>query len=770
MKLVLTHAEKLSGLPLKHDSRQTFARAVVLFVVLIAASIIPVVRQSQARVTDSFFRLAPPPRQRSQVVLVLIDEESLQKYGRWPWPRALLTELNTNLGEAGATVIGFDILLAEPQSFKADRALSDSFRTSARTVIVDKIGSFPDGPRWVEPLPGFAQWAAVGHAQVVLDPDGICRRFPPRELTLEGPRWAFAIEVARRAAPEQATKILAAYTSPASDVDQVDLAAPALIRIPFRRDGFERISAGAALDRTGLGSLRGRPVLVGFGSVELGDRLATPLTSDLPTPGVEIHAQILDSILTARLLRDVPLGWCAAALFLSCLLSIAISQRWRGWLGLTWLGILGVGAYAVAFLFYVFAGLIVPAGTLMLAVIFGPLLVYCADFVLVERSVTRQLLVLRSWLPQREQASDATKHDLSWRLQLLQGLQTELGALYELHRALLESTQDLIAIFDERGKLLLQNELFSTACLPQAKDLTLDQFRSRLSFKADGFLENDSNLEREVILDSGLYCLRETSLPPTLLSPNGGTILTMTSLRTREERDQARAEALAFVTHELRTPLTSIQGFAELMMQYPGSPSCADAPETIARESKRLLAMINVYLNVMRLDAGAQPVQVSAIDVEELVKQVFDVLQPLAAANRMRLTLSRRSESNSAAGDGPIINGAILNLVSNAIKYGKPGTDIVVSWEGQPNETVIAVENQGDAISAEDIPHLFDSYYRVQKVEKTAIGWGLGLAFVKRIAEKHGGYVTVENHSGITRFEIHLPASATMPVATEVIT
>ena len=60
-----------------------------------------------------------------------------------------------------------------------------------------------------------------------------------------------------------------------------------------------------------------------------------------------------------------------------------------------------------------------------------------------------------------------------------------------------------------------------------------------------------------------LYLLRQTSLPPTLISSGGGTIVTLTSLRAREERDQARAETLAFVTHELRTPLTSIQGFAE---------------------------------------------------------------------------------------------------------------------------------------------------------------------------------------------------------------
>ena len=102
--------------------------------------------------------------------------------------------------------------------------------------------------------------------------------------------------------------------------------------------------------------------------------------------------------------------------------------------------------------------------------------------------------------------------------------------------------------------------------------------------------------EGEVYLNNELYAMRIAPLPPTTMSPGGGTILTLTNLRTRVERDRARAEALGFITHELRTPIASIQGFAEIMMNYPGSEDCESAPETIYRESKRLLALISSYL------------------------------------------------------------------------------------------------------------------------------------------------------------------------------
>ena len=737
--------------------RRTLSRAVILFLVVVALSAIPLVHDAEVQITDSFFRLAQPPRQPSQVILVLIDEESLQKYGRWPWPRTLLADLNNNLAEASAAVIGLDILLAEPQSAAADVALVESFRSSDRTVIVDKIGTFPDGPRWVEPSPDFLRSAAVGHAHAVLDSDSICRRFPPLELTLDGPRWAFAIELARRVNPKRADEFLSVHGLRANDNARVSIVSPHLVRIPFRRDGFETISAASILQHKELYKVNARPVIVGFGPVEIGDRVPTPLHRAIPTPGAQVHAQILDGILTGRTVQDASLALSAVLLALTCLLVIAVSQRWRGVAGWLVLIFLAIGAYGLGFLGYLGAGLMLPSGTLILATILGPLFVYAADFVEVERNVTSQLQALRVWL-RAHKAEDQIKGQFSWRLQLLQELQTELGALYELHHALLESTQDLVAIFDQHGHLLLKNRLFAAAC---SDEVTLDQFRARLVAKPEA--------EGEAYLGNELFSLRVVPLPPTLLAPHGGTILTLTSLRTREERDRARAEALAFVTHELRTPLTSIQGFAELMLKYPSFPSSQSAPATIERESRRLLAMINSYLNVLRLDAGAQPLQMTAIDLGDAVKQVFEILQPLADANEMRLTLCEL-EPISLIGDAPLITGAILNLVSNAIKYGKQGSAIKVSWREQNDETVITVQNRSNTTLSPNLHRLFEPYYREPQAERVATGWGLGLVFVRRIAEKHGGSVTVESHSGTTTFEIHLPLrTATVALAEEAV-
>jgi signal transduction histidine kinase len=435
-----------------------------------------------------------------------------------------------------------------------------------------------------------------------------------------------------------------------------------------------------------------------------------------------------------------------------------VFRRWRGWSATAALALMGAAVYVLAWLAFR-TSFLLPTGSMILAVIVGPLLVYTGDLVLVERSLTQQMRGLRSWLAQQSKKDlSQERSDLSWKLGLLQELQTELGSLYELHKTLLESTQDLVAIFDERGELLLQNQALAHTCPTDAPShLSLNQLQSQWTPSNDAPLtERALGKEGEVYLAGELYSVRVVHMPPTALSPAGGTIVTLASLKTRAERDHARSEALGFITHELRTPLSSIQGFAELMMRYPSLPDCERAPETIYWESKRLLALINSYLDVLRLDAGAKSVAQDVVELGDLVQRVFDILRPLASAAEMRLVMESQ-EPITIIADAALLHGAVLNLVSNAIKYGTQGTEIHVTCSRNQGDVAIGVRNCGAPIPPESLARLFDAYYRAPDVEKSRAGWGLGLAFVKRIAEKHGGSIRAESSAAGNLFELRLP-------------
>ena len=195
------------------------------------------------------------------------------------------------------------------------------------------------------------------------------------------------------------------------------------------------------------------------------------------------------------------------------------------------------------------------------------------------------------------------------------------------------------------------------------------------------------------------------------------------------------------------------------MIQYPESEDSKGAPETIYLESKRLLALISGYLDVLRLDAGAKPLSLSMVDLVGIVHQIFDILQPLAHASGINLALES-PESVAVVADPPLLSGAILNLISNAIKYGRPKTEIRVSCHAVTDEVLIMVHNFGRPVGKQEIPRIFEPYYRASNPESSKTGWGLGLAFVKRIAEKHGGSVRAQSTADGMLFEIRLPAKS----------
>src|SRR5512140_423534 len=151
----------------------------------------------------------------------------------------------------------------------------------------------------------------------------------------------------------------------------------------------------------------------------------------------------------------------------------------------------------------------------------------------------------------------------------------------------------------------------------------LHRLRKRLTPHPDAPpIISDDRTEGEAFVGDRLYFVRIVPMPPTTLAPAGGAVMMLTDLAARVERDRARSEALGFITHELRTPLVAIQGFAEVMMRYPNSPANAAAPETIFRESRRLVALINSYLDVLRLDAGARSIRSQPVEMGAIVGQV----------------------------------------------------------------------------------------------------------------------------------------------------
>jgi len=257
--------------------------------------------------------------------------------------------------------------------------------------------------------------------------------------------------------------------------------------------------------------------------------------------------------------------------------------------------------------------------------------------------------------------------------------------------------------------------------------------------------------------------VRGVPLPLTAGGVDWQWMIVVTDLTSTLERDQARAEALRFVTHELRTPLVSIQGFAEFLLRYPQASNSPNAAATIFRESQRLVSLINTYLDVLRFDAGARSMRREPISISQMIAQLRQVMSPIAEAAEIRICVQEDSGLPALEGDAPMLTGVLLNLLNNAVKYSPSGSEVTLSVTATNTSVSFEVSNPGSPIPPEEMARLFEPFYRARAAADSAPGWGLGLTFVKRIVEEHRGNLeAVSDERGI-RVRVTLPAG-TAPV------
>lgn len=749
---------KFSGLSIARWIRLT---CVLLGLVLLAGMSFPLATLNQ-KLNDLYFRLRPPLREPSQVAMVLIDDASLARYGRWPWSRTRLAALVNAVSAQHPRVIGIDILLSEPQDESSDSALAEAIRSAPNVVLAAKISGALDDKLWIDPLPRFVQSTkGVGHVQAIVDSDGICRSIPALEPSIDGARPAFALKIAELmgAAPP--------FTSDASAaVEKIALHA---LLIDYRQQfspgdsepPFTVVSAADLLSAKQDPLLAGKAVLIGFGSVELSDRLNTPVSNQLPMPGVEINANEVDTILSGRTISRVGLGWQISIIIFVGVVSLWLVVRFSGVRGLLGLSTLLAAGYFCSYLLFTHWHRLFSYGPVLLAGVLAAPLAQLENLIFIDREVSGRLRHLYQAI--RPQSAPGSRR-LYWKLAALTELQTELSSLYSFQRTLFETMHEGVAVYAEDGALRFANPTWKNFCTRHgASPETL----AGLTFVAAAWPElaavaqtGGTWIETELPLGEELWHFYAVPLPWTSFAESGAVLLIGEDITARRERDQARSEALSFVTHELRTPLISIQGFSEVLMRYPGSAASADAPGTIFRESNRLVAMINTYLEVLRLDAGARPLKVKQTSIRGMLEHVDKVVQPLAVAAKIQVRTEMQGGVESFNCDETLVSGALLNLVSNAIKYGAAGSEVRVRVSSREEEVQFEVHNFGPQIPAADLKQIFGRFYRPAHSESIP-GWGLGLSFVRRICQQHGGsaQVSSDEQSG-TSFTITLPRGA----------
>jgi heavy metal sensor kinase len=241
----------------------------------------------------------------------------------------------------------------------------------------------------------------------------------------------------------------------------------------------------------------------------------------------------------------------------------------------------------------------------------------------------------------------------------------------------------------------------------------------------------------------------------------GYLITTLNEMISRLEKlFTAQQRFVADVSHELRTPITAIISHLDLLERYIIKSGDDPSLKAIKSETQRMSRLVGDLLMLAQADFGHLPLIESDVHLDTLLLEVFN--EAIVLSKGEQNIVLREIDQVVVRGDSDRLKQVLLNLVTNALKYTPSGGTISLSLSKHKQQAQIKVQDTGIGIPAEDLPHIFDRFYRVDKARARALGGsGLGLAIVKWITEAHHGQIAVESvlEKG-TIFTLTLPLKA----------
>ena len=676
-------------------------------------------------------RLAEPSQ---DIVLVEIDDRALSEVGNWPWGRERHAELISQLSEYEPQIIVVDILFVDPGDTDSDAALSAAVRDAGNVVLAHtfapQIGTQSDlAPVW--PIAELAAAARdIGHVAVRPDSDGIVRRFA-MELSIGGDTYPHMARVAtdlagpdRGAAAEAVGEPIIAMHGPGA---------------------FRSMSAVDVLSaQVPREFLDGKIVLIGATAQGLGDRYAVPDHAGRIMTGVEIQANVMSALLQDRLIREGSAMWAGALLFGTIiLLFIGFWQLPPQW-GLR------VSLVLIAGLILTSAILIINGTWLpVFPAILGILLAYplwgwrrlTAVSSFLEKEAQELMARPGSQVPQSQSGFDMVAQQVS----LVRGL---IGATRErlaFLRRTLSASPDPMMVFDEQGKAVLMNEraeqLFGNE--KSWTGLTLSELLAQSKATRDAAKQEIQTADGRVFLVASSSVELEEQ----------GKIVSLRDITYMREAEEQRREMLEFLSHDMRSPQAAIVGLVGLPSN--GMP-VEERLDRIEAQARRTLKLTDDFVQIARLEyEGIEPEET---DLSALLYEALDRAYPIAQRKSISLDAEVPPDPLFCQVDPYSFSRAIDNLVGNALKFSPEGKSVTLGLSRDEDDgIVVTVADEGPGLPPERVENTFARF----GARETDAGpsAGLGLAYVKKVVDEHGGSISVrtEDETGTT-FAITLPA------------
>ncbi|MFG6176272.1 CHASE2 domain-containing protein [Halomonas sp. THAF12] len=700
------------------------------------------------------------------ILIVNIDERSMEALGRWPWPRSVHADLVDQLASAGASAVLFDVVFAEParqpeQDQRLARAIKEHGHVFLPAMHVRRSERTDNANRLlpVEPLSDAAN--GIGHIDVRADVDGAVRSIRLREdgvpqLTLQLYQDLVTQGITT---PSDATRRLLAD-------DRRDLE----VRIPYHGSTYHypRVSYVDVLRGRLPGSLlEGRTVMIGTTAKGLGDHHLTPFgAADGGMPGIEILANMLDGLLQGDIIRDLPAGVSSALSLLPLLVFMALVRlfqfRYMAKLAFAVTSLVLLGAWGLLAL-----GWWWPPAVGLLTVIGAYVLISWRCQASALRWFQQEIERLESEpsmipTPTREQAPE-------WGLVLhkhLRALDSGITRIRNSRRFITDALDCLpiaTMVVDVNGHIILSSAMAKPLlqrCRVDEKG-TLHELLNNMVRENLGSAPSQQQQQELSAFDGALYKdpsehyyhLKVSPLVTAVDAFKVAWLIGFVDVTSERQAEAQRAKLMRFLSHDLKAPQSNILALTQLQNTPSRLPEEALLSQ-VAQQANKTLSLTESFMQLTQIEFGTQSQEFLLLS--DVTLEAIDQAWPTARHRSIHLDYDPQDEC-PMEGDRTYLLRAIVNLLDNAIKYSPADTRVTIEARDTPSGISLSIRDQGVGIPERDLPHIFDSYRRSSGASLAA-GHGLGLSMVKLVVEQHAGSITCESSEHVgTHFLLTFP-------------
>ncbi|KZN97149.1 two-component system histidine kinase PnpS [Aeribacillus pallidus] len=334
----------------------------------------------------------------------------------------------------------------------------------------------------------------------------------------------------------------------------------------------------------------------------------------------------------------------------------------------------------------------------------------------------------------------------------------------ELHQerlqTLIENMGSGLLFIDERGYISLMNKAFKEIFQINQEDYLYKSYQEAIAYKeiiqmVEEIFLTESNIRKHIMLPVNIERKHFEVYGAPIIGKSEvwkGVVLVFHDITELKKLEQIRKDFVANVSHELKTPITSIKGFSETLLDgaMKDEQTLHFFLSIILKESERMQSLIQDLLDLSKIEQQGFQLELRKCNVNEFLKEIHHLLDRKAKEKNIDFILDVPDEPVFIEGDPHRLKQIFINLASNGIMYTPAGGKVTLSVKAGHDEVAISVQDTGIGIREEEIPRIFERFYRVDKARsRNSGGTGLGLAIVKHLVEAHQANLTVKSTVGV---------------------